>query len=616
MFQSYDETAQTEAVAGRVAALRDAMRKAKIDVFLVPRGDEHRGEYVAPSSERLKWLTAFSGSAGLAVVGLEAAALLVDGRYTVQAPQQTDTRLFEVLQTPERRLKDWLIEHLSGGDVVGYDPWLHSIAEIEDLTDALKPYEIKLKALPRNPIDQLWGSDRPQPPSGPVTVQPEDLAGTSARDKVGAVQKTLTDEGQDAALLTLPDSICWLLNIRGSDVPHTPLVLAFALVPKRGKAELFIDRGRVGEEAAAHLKAVAKLAKPESLKARLAELKSSGKTVRVSKAHAAQWFLRQLGSKAIAFGGDPCIRPKAIKTQAEIEGARAAHARDAVAFSRFLAWFDANAPSGQLDEIAAAKKLEWFRAETNQLREISFDTISGAGANGAVVHYRVNVDTNRPIREGDLYLVDSGAQYVDGTTDITRTIAVGTPSKEMRRDFTLVLKGHIAIAQARFPAGTRGVDLDPLARAALWQHGLDYDHGTGHGVGSYLSVHEGPQSISKRGETVLEAGMIISNEPGYYKEGAYGIRIENLILVEPVSAVEGGDRQMHSFETLTFAPIDRALIDTRLLSPAEISWLDAYHARVFEMVSPHLAPKDVQWLHEATQPMDYHGYDAKQVSGG
>jgi len=603
MFQTFNEVAATDAVAARVSTLRALMTKGRLDAFLIPRGDHHRGEYVAPSSERLKWLTAFSGSAGLAVLGLETAALFVDGRYVVQAPQQTDTRIFEVLQTPAAELSDWLIQILPSDAVVGFDPWLLSIGEIENLGSKLKPHGIRLKAVARNLVDEAWGDERPEPPAGPVTIHPAQCAGRDAADKIADVQQTLVEDGHDAVLLTMPDSVCWLFNIRGSDIPHTPVMLAFAIVPRRGKAELFIDPSRLAPQVKAHLKPVAKIAKPEKLKERLAALRGTSKTVRLSKWQAPYWFEKQLGRRAVAYSDDPCQRPKAIKNETEITGSRAAHKRDAVAMCRFLAWFDEAAATGNLDEIQAARQLEQFRRETNELREISFDTISGAGPNGAIVHYRVNDDTNRRINKNELYLVDSGAQYMDGTTDITRTIATGKPNADMRRHFTLVLKGHIAIATARFPSGTRGLDLDPFARHALWQHGLDFDHGTGHGVGSYLSVHEGPQSISKRGGVALEPGMIISNEPGFYKEGAYGIRIENLVLVKPPEPVDGGEREMLSFETLTYAPIDRRLIDINLLSPAEIAWMDTYHAKVVDIAAAELDHKERDWLKLAARPL-------------
>ena len=537
------------------------------------------------------------------IVARESAALFVDGRYTLQAPNQTNTELFQIHQVPEAKLSDWLVNSLEEGDVVAFDPWLHSIDEIEQLSGLLKAHGIKLKALTgRNPIDELWGSERPAKPANIIIAHPISRAGKSASDKIAQVQESLAEAGHEAVVLTMPDSICWLFNIRGSDIPHTPVVLAFAIIPKQGKAELFIAPQRIGGSVRPHIEPVAKLVDPTKLKDSLARLKAAGKPVRLSTSTAAYWFKGRLG-KLIARGSDPCIEMKAVKNNAEIKGTRAAHRRDAVAVCRFLAWFDREAASGNIDEITAAKQLEMFRRETNKLKEISFDTISGSGPNGAIVHYRVNVETNRRIEQNELYLVDSGGQYSDGTTDITRTISTGKPTQDMRLHFTLVLKGHIAIADARFPVGTRGLDLDPLARIALWRHGLDFDHGTGHGVGSFLSVHEGPQSISRRGVVTLEPGMIISNEPGFYKEDAYGIRIENLILVKPATQIKGGDRKTMSFETLTFAPIDRRLIDRSLLTTDERSWLDNYHAQVFDVVAPQLDDADRAWLRSATCPL-------------
>jgi Xaa-Pro aminopeptidase len=406
-------------------------------------------------------------------------------------------------------------------------------------------------------------------------------------------------------VLTLPDSIAWLFNIRGSDVAHIPVVLAFAIVPVTGKPELFVDAAKVTAEARAHLSPVARISAPQELAKRLAALKASGKRVRLDPATAGTWFFRKLkGGKArIVRGTDPCLLPKARKNSAEIKGTRAAHKRDGAAIVRYLAWLDREASGGKIDEITASQKLEEVRAETQALKEISFDTISGSGPNGAIVHYRVTSATNRKLKSGELFLLDSGAQYVDGTTDITRTIAIGKPTREMQERFTLVLKGHIGIATARFPKGTRGIDLDPFARRALWEAGLDFDHGTGHGVGSYLSVHEGPQSISKRGMVALEPGMIISNEPGYYKEGAYGIRIENLVLVTEPEQIPGGDREVMAFETLTLAPIDRRLVLPAMLSPAEREWLNAYHARVLATLAPELSPADRTWLQSATMSL-------------
>ncbi len=604
MFQTFETSAQSGPAAERVKELRRLMTGAHVDAYLVPRADEHQGEYVPPSAERLKWLTGFSGSAGLAIVARKAAALFVDGRYTVQARTEVDASAFEVSALPRARITEWLVEKLGRGQAIGFDPRLHTVSEIERLEAALKPKGIKLKALGRNLVDRLWGRDRPHPPVNPVTMHPLKFAGRAAEDKIVDIQKRLKADGHDAAILTLSDSVAWAFNIRGSDIPHSPVALSFAIVPQAGRPELFIAPEKLDTSARSQLEAFAKLSPPGALADRLKALSKSRKRVRLDPHTAAFWFARALGgARRIARGPDPCLALKAVKNAAEIKGARAAQLRDGIAVTRFLGWLDAHAPSGEIDEIEAVRQLELFRRATNQLREISFDTISGSGPNGAIVHYRVNEATNRKLRPGELFLIDSGAQYLDGTTDITRTVAVGKPTPEMRERFTLVLKGHIAIATARFPEGTRGIDLDPLARLALWQHGLDYDHGTGHGVGSYLSVHEGPQSISRAGMAVLVPGMICSNEPGYYKEGAYGIRIENMVLVTGLQKLPGGDREMMGFETLTVAPIDRRLIAKELLSAGEIAWLDAYHARVLHTIGPELDAKTRSWLELATAPL-------------
>jgi Xaa-Pro aminopeptidase len=598
MFQTYDPPEARRSGAERVEKLRRLMAKAGLDAVLVPRADEHQGEYVPRCAERLQWLTGFSGSAGLAVVGRASAALFVDGRYIVQAPAQVDTRTFEVLQAPQTKFDEWLDKRLKAGSAVGFDPKLHTAAMIEELAKILQPKGIKLKALAKNPVDQVWGRERPGPPRGAVIPHVLKYAGKAAEQKIAEVQAALRQEGEDAVILTLPDSIAWLFNVRGADVAHNPVPLAFAVVPASGKPELFIDAAKIGPEAKTHLAPLAKVSEPAALERRLKALKAAAKRIRLDPATASNWFFRKLkGGKAhIVRAPDPCLLPKARKNAAEIKGARVASRRDGAAVARFLAWLDRGTRQGSLDEIAAARQLETIRSETQALKEISFDTISGAGPNGAIVHYRVTTATNRKLEPGELYLVDSGAQYLDGTTDITRTVAIGAPTREMQERFTLVLKGHIGIATARFPKGTRGIDLDPFARRALWEAGLDFDHGTGHGVGSYLSVHEGPQSISKRGMSVLEPGMIISNEPGYYKEGAYGIRIENLVLVTEPEKVAGGDREVMGFETLTLAPIDRRLVVPELLSAHELAWLNAYHARVRDIIGPDL---DRAWLEAA-----------------
>ena len=602
MFQSFETFAEPARAPERVKRVRALMTETAVDALLVPRADEHQGEYVPASAERLKWLTGFTGSAGLAVLTRRAAALIVDGRYTVQARAEVDTELFELPDLPRGRVAEWIAGKLAKGGTVGFDPWLHTGGEIDRLGEALRAKGIKLKPLARNLVDRAWGRERPAPPTAPLVVHPAEYAGRSAAEKIADVQSKLAKDGQDAVVLTLPDSICWLFNIRGADVAHSPVALAFAIVPAKGKPELFIAPEKLTPEVRAHLGRVAKLSPPATLKERIAALREGKKRVRLDPETAAHWFVRALGGKErVVRGADPCLALKARKNTAEIAGARAAHLRDGAAMVRFLAWLDRAAPGGTIDEITAVKRLEAFRRETNALREISFDTIAGSGPHGAIVHYRVTEATNRTLQPGELFLVDSGGQYLDGTTDITRTVAVGDPTQEMRERFTLVLKGHIAIATARFPRGVRGIDLDPLARAALWAHGLDYDHGTGHGVGSYLSVHEGPQSISKAGMVVLEPGMICSNEPGYYKADAYGIRIENLVLVREPETLPGADRETLSFETLTLCPIDRRLVVPEMLSPAERVWLDAYHARVRESLAPLVDEETRGWLAGATK---------------
>ncbi|CFX63711.1 Aminopeptidase [Candidatus Filomicrobium marinum] len=601
MFQTFETRSDPTLAAARVSRLREEMQRRKLDAYLIPRADEHQGEYVPPCAERLHWLTGFSGSAGSAVVTHDTATVFVDGRYTVQARQEVDTKIFEIVPMAKTRAEDWIPQNLSFGARIGFDPKLFTIAQIERLQSRLKPHGIKVTPVATNLIDKLWGKDRPAPPAGPIIPHPLEFAGTSSADKVEEVQKRLADDEQDVVVLTSPDSIAWLLNARGSDVAHNPVFLSFAIVPRRGKVELFVDPKKVDKSLREHLRPVAKILAPDKLAERLSDLKSQKKRVRLDP-NAASWFFAQKlgGARRIARGSDPCTALKAIKNATEIAGMRMAHERDGVAVSQFLCWLDREAAKGSLDEITAAQTLEDFRRQTNLLREISFDTISGSGPNGAIVHYRVSTQSNRQLKQGELFLVDSGAQYQDGTTDITRTIAIGKPTREMIERFTRVLKGHIAIATASFPKGTCGRDLDPMARRALWEASLDYDHGTGHGVGSFLSVHEGPASISKAGAVPLQPGMILSNEPGYYKEGAYGIRIENLVLVQEPKKISSGDREMLSFETLTLAPIDRRLIDPALLTDEERAWLNAYHDRVRKTLSPLVDRETKAWLKAAT----------------
>ena len=604
MFQTFENIADPSKGKARVAELRKTLKSRGLAAFLVPRADEFQNEYTPPGAERLFWLTGFSGSAGSAIIARKSAALFVDGRYTLQAAQQVNTGVIDILQIPQTDPADWLKKTLKKGDAVGYDPRLHTIKAVERLTKTLTDIGATLQAQDTNPIDALW-KRRPSPPQGPVSVHPLKFAGVPAGKKIAAIQKDLRKAKAGAVVLTSPESICWLLNIRGQDVPHTPLVLCFAIVPVKGRVDLFIDPRKVSPAVKKHLANDARIRDMDDIAAALDELGKAEARVQLDPNQTSQWFadrLREAGTE-VTQKADPCMVPKAKKNAVEIAGARAAHKRDGIAVCRFLAWLDNNSGTGKLDEIATTKKLEAFRAETGKLKEISFDTISGAGAHGAIVHYRVSKATNAKLKQDTLYLVDSGAQYLDGTTDITRTVAIGDPTPDMRQHFTLVLKGHIAIAVARFPKGTRGADLDPLAREPLWKAGFDYDHGTGHGIGSYLSVHEGPQNIGKRGVAPLEPGMICSNEPGYYREDAYGIRIENLVLVTKPRKIRGGDRPMMGFETLTLAPIDLRLVEASLLSGDELRWLNAYHARVRKEIGPELGPKDKAWLEEATRPL-------------
>ena len=577
-----------------VDALRAELRRRGLDGFVVPRADEHQGEYVPASAARLAWLTGFTGSAGIAVLMLEKGAVFSDGRYTLQMPEQVDTEVFACLHISDDPPDEWIAANLPPGGALGYDPWLHVEKEVRKFEEAAGKTGSRLVACAENPLDAVW-TDRPAPPVAPIVAHDIAWAGRDSADKRRELAAALDEAGRDAAVLTLPDSIAWLLNVRGGDVSHTPLPLCFALLDREGRVELFVDPAKPAPGLGAHLGNEVSLAPPEAFGRALDAL--AGKTVQVDAASAPAWVLSRLEAAGaeIVRERDPCILPKACKNEGEIAGTRAAHRRDAGAMADFLAWLDREGPSGRQTELSAAARLRGCREKLPLFRDLSFPTISGAGPNGAVVHYGVTEATDRTLAPGMLYLVDSGAQFLDGTTDITRTVAIGTPTEHQRTCFTRVLKGHIALATARFPEGTAGAQLDALARAPLWQGGLDFDHGTGHGVGSYLSVHEGPQRVARSGNEPLLPGMIVSNEPGYYEAGAFGIRIENLLLVR-----EDPDfPEMLSFETLTFAPIDRRLIDTALLTPAERDWLNAYHARVRDIA----ACEDPLWLEAATAPI-------------
>ncbi len=601
-FQTFDDASERAESAGRVAALRQELARRGLDGLALPRADRQQNEYLPASEERLAWLTGFTGSAGAAIVLTNRAAIFVDGRYTVQADAQVDRAIFAIEHLVESPPDQWLETNLSAGAKIGYDPWLHTSEGAERLRKACATINAELVALPDNPIDALW-SDRPAPPSAPVKLHDIKFAGESAAEKLRRIQAEIGKLRADLLVVSDPQNVAWMFNIRGGDIAHTPLTLAFACVPREGRPALYIEAAKLDNTVRAALEDIASLRTPDDLARDLAQ--TSGKTVRLDRASAADALTRLVsehGGKP-ARGSDPITLMKAVKNHAEIVGSREAHKRDGAAVTRFLAWFAREAPTGKLTEIDAVAALESFRRDTGLLKDVSFPTIAGAGPNGAIVHYRVTHESNRKIGMNELFLIDSGAQYEDGTTDVTRTIAVGDPTDEMRDRFTRVLKGHIAIATAEFPENTSGAQLDPLARISLWQAGLDFDHGTGHGVGSYLSVHEGPARISKLGHVALRRGMILSNEPGYYKTAAYGIRTENLVLVIAAPEPQGGEKPLNAFETLTLAPIDRTLIDTRMLTSKERHWLDSYHGRVQEEIGPLVDKETRAWLEQATRPV-------------
>jgi Xaa-Pro aminopeptidase len=602
-FQTFEDPEGGVALTARLSAFREELLRRQLTGFVIPRADSQQNEYVAPSEERLAWLTGFTGSAGLAVVVLGEAAVFVDGRYTLQAAHQVDTAAWAVESLIEPPPESWLASHLKPGDRLGFDPWLHTSAAAERLAKACARAGAELVAVDSNPVDAIW-SERPAPPLGPVTIHPAALAGESEADKLARIAKEIARLDVDALVLSDSHAVAWTFNIRGADVAHTPLPLSYALVPKDGRATIFIDHRKLSNSVRDHLERSAAVEDPEALTARLAELASTGAAIGLDAATAADALSRLIaaqGGKPVRLT-DPVALLKAVKNSAEIAGSRAAHRRDGAALARFLAWIDREAPDGHLTEIDAVEALETFRRDTGALKDVSFPTIAGTGPNGAIVHYRVTRKSNRRIAPGDLLLIDSGAQYEDGTTDVTRTIAIGEPTAEMRDRFTRVLRGHIAIARAAFPDGTSGAQIDVLARQFLWQAGIDFDHGTGHGVGSYLSVHEGPARISKLGTTPLKRGMILSNEPGYYKTDAFGIRIENLELVVE-KAIDGAEKPMNGFETLTLAPIDRRLINANRISKQELAWVNAYHARVREEIRPLLDEATRVWLDAATAPL-------------
>jgi Xaa-Pro aminopeptidase len=602
-FQSFEDAREGAASAPRIKALRTELARRGLTGFIVPRADRHQNEYVPAADERLAWLTGFTGSAGAAVVLMDRAALFVDGRYTLQARQQVDLSLLSIEHLVENPPPQWLEKNLTSADRLGYDPWLHTVESAERLAKACTAAAATLVPVEPDLFDAIW-PDRPAPPLGAVNLHDVRFAGEAATDKLARIRAEVEKLKADAVVISDPHSVAWTFNIRGSDVPHTPLPLAFAIVPRKGRPTLYVDGRKLSNDVRHTLSDLAEVREPRELAGELAGLGREKNTVRIDQATGSDALARMIteGGGKLARGADPIALMKAVKNAVEIAGARAAHERDGAAVVRFLAWFERAAAGGKLTEIEAVEALESFRRETGQLKDISFPTIAGAGPDGAIVHYRVTRKSNRII-SGGLFLIDSGAQYEDGTTDITRTLAVGGPTAEMRERFTRVLKGHIAIARAVFPEGTTGAQLDPFARQFLWQAGLDFDHGTGHGVGSYLSVHEGPARLSKIGTTALKRGMILSNEPGYYKTDDYGIRIENLVLVIEAPAVPGAEKPLNAFETLTLAPIDRRLVQAEMLTAEETRWLDRYHAQVAEKLSPLLDVPARAWLLEQTAPV-------------
>lgn len=608
MFQSFDSASDPTVGKPRVAKLRDWLVNNGLDGFFVPRADEHQGEYVPARAARLCWLTGFSGSAGIALVLAKQAFVFVDGRYTLQVRAEVDLDIFSIQSLVDNPPPVWIRSNVAKGIRLGFDPWLHTVSEVKALQASAEEVGAELVAVEENPIDIIW-DDQPEPPVSPVEIHPIAFAGELAKDKLARLAAAIAKDGATHAVLTDPSSIAWAFNIRGNDVPHTPLALGFAILAADDKHQLFMDSRKFSREVAAYLTQLTGLSEPDAFEPAIAALAASGAKIAIDPILAAdklRMLVEENGGTVIA-ATDPARIPRATKNRAEIEGSRAAHRRDGAAVAKLLCWLDRQKP-GSLDEIAVVTKLEECRRLTGeetqmQLRDVSFDTISGAGPNGAIMHYRVSHATSRKLAEGELFLLDSGAQYQDGTTDITRTVPIGQPTDEMRERYTLVLKGLIGISTLRFPAGTRGSEIDAIARMALWQRGLDYAHGTGHGVGSYLAVHEGPQRIARTGTEKLLEGMILSNEPGYYKEGHYGIRLENLIVVEQAENLPGGDIAMHGFETLTLAPFDSRLLRPDLMTRDELHWLDTYHARVLAEIGPMVDGEVLAWLEKATAPL-------------
>ncbi len=605
MFQTYDPVSDRSYASQHLPLLRAVLKRERLDGLLVPHDDEYLNEYLPACAERLMWVSGFSGSAGAAIILNDRAIIFTDGRYTLQVKEQVDENLFEFVDITDTPPNIWLAENGVTGSRIGYDPMLHSPAGLANLETASDQAGFVLTPVSPNPIDLAW-ENQPAAPVTPIVPHEDEFAGKSSKEKRTDIAEILKNKGADATVLTAPHSLAWLFNIRGKDVHATPLPLGRAILYDDSTAALFVHSDKITNELKEHLTKEISVHPEEEVGEALKELGENALTVLIDPALSPVWFFDQLQNAGadILRGNDPCSLPRAMKNRAEIEGACRAHVRDGVAVSHFLHWVATDGQSGNVTEIDAAQKLEGFRSRSNLLNDISFDSISAAGSNGAHCHYRVTTETNKTLERGTLYLIDSGGQYPDGTTDITRTMAIGEPTDEMRRCYTLVLKGHISLATAKFPRGTSGHQLDAFARRPLWEAGLDYDHGTGHGVGSYLSVHEGPQNISKKLiSQPLEPGMICSNEPGYYKAGEFGIRIENLVVVREPEPVPGGEREMLSFETITMAPLERHLIDASLLTAEEVKWVNDYHAEVYEKLSGDIDDYAADWLRDATSPL-------------
>lgn len=618
--------------AQRMDDLRKAMGKQGVHGFIIPVADEYQGEYPPASARRVGWMTGFTGSAGAAVVldeaaidsgktagdnSAKAAAVFVDGRYTLQAAKQVDLTRYEQRELASDNQAAWIASRLKPGSKMAYDPWMHTQNAVAAMEKTLADAGIELVAVEHNLVDAVW-HDRPAVPREPVKVYDESYAGESSASKRGRIGKAIGEQA-DVAILTAPDAIAWLLNVRGGDVPHTPLPLSFAVLQKDGHVDWFIDQAKISDDVRAHVGSEVTIRSMEDMPSAMEDLGKRGAKVLYDANRSSSWFYKQLDAAGatIVAGEDPCLKPKACKNATEVEGIRQAHIRDGVALTNFLAWLDEESHKRDVTELEVEKKLLAFRAEQADFQESSFDTIAGSGEHGAIVHYRATEESNKVLARDTLFLLDSGGQYLDGTTDVTRTTVVGTPSAEQKRRFTQVLQGHIALGSASFPKGVSGQNLDALARAPLWAEGLDYAHGTGHGVGAYLGVHEGPQGIHARSTVPLEPGMVLSNEPGFYKEGEYGIRIENLVVVTEKTGSAAKGRPYYQFETLTMAPIDKRLIEPNMLSQAELEWLNAYHSKVFDTLAPKLGGKTRAWLEDMTTPLTHdHAQEQTRIPQG